>query len=596
LDSEPVDASSSRARPTTTDTHQSHPSAASATSSSAGGGEALPLPGSADSAALLRLPSRPFGAELVRLPAELVRSLLGASAASQAAPRRVGVVREAFAPYDAAPLPLASLVAALPSLAPPSRAGVALLARTQSEPHARLVVDEYVPSRDGGGYTLERVATDMAEFLRKQRVGAALVPDVAAAAAAAATASSSSPSSSPAVLGANACVAARRETGRQCTNRVLMVAPTAFGFNEQAAQDNSFMHEAPRAGEQGGGEGEQGGGGGGSALTRQVLREYAGLYRALADGAGVDVALYQHDLAHGTPDAVFPNNWFSTHAPGEGAPGAGAAAAAAGGGGAGVEGHTLVLYPMKCPNRAAERRPEMIEAIRHLGGYDRVIDLTDEERRGDGDGAGDDGGSGGEGGSGGGGGGSGNGGGGGGGAGSKLTPGRYFEGTGVLVLDRVNGVAYVNVSERADEALAERWLDKVGGYNEIVAFRASDARGSRVYHTNVMMAVGTGVAVVCGDSVRDDKERRHLLQRLAKHHEVVTIGQGQMDALCGNVLEVADWRGLPVMAMSTQAHDAFTEGQRRQMLRHCAGLVHAPIDTLERVGGGGVRCSLAELF
>jgi hypothetical protein len=102
--------------------------------------------------------------------------------------------------------------------------------------------------------------------------------------------------------------------------------------------------------------------------------------------------------------------------------------------------------------------------------------------------------------------------------------------------------------------------------------------------------------VVCADSVLDDKERKHLLQRLSKHHEVVQISQAQMDALCGNCLEVADWRGLPVMAMSTQAHNAFSEEQRKTMLRHCASLVHAPIDTLEKVGGGGVRCSLAELF
>jgi hypothetical protein len=531
----------------------------------------VPLPGSADSAALLRLPTRPFGAA-ARLPADLVRSLLAASSSNSGSdtsssssvptPRRVGVVREAFAPHDAAPTPLAALVAPLPPLAAPSRAGVALLARTQSEPHARLVVDEYVPARDGKGYALERAATDMAEFLRRQRVSAALVPDVQAAVAASASAAPSSSSSG--TLGANACASARRETGRQSTNRVLMVAPTAFGFNPQAAQDNSFMHDAAEAGH-----------GGASVLTRQVLREYSGLYRALADGAGVDVALFQHDLAHGTPDAVFPNNWFSTHAAGEGASVAGSGGGGGGGSGlaGGVPNHTLVLYPMKCPNRAAERRPEIVEAIRHMGGYDRVIDLTDAEGKGGAGAAA-----------------------GGAGGGAKQTTPSYFEGTGVLVLDRVNGVAYVNVSERADAALAERWLEELGGYKEVVAFRSSDARGQRVYHTNVMMAVGTGVAVVCAEGVADARERRHLLERLSRHHEVVQISQAQVDALCGNVLEVADWRGLPVMAMSTQAHGAFTEEQRRAMLRHCAGLVHAPIDTLERVGGGGVRCSLAELF
>jgi hypothetical protein len=87
-----------------------------------------------------------------------------------------------------------------------------------------------------------------------------------------------------------------------------------------------------------------------------------------------------------------------------------------------------------------------------------------------------------------------------------------------------------------------------------------------------------------------------LLERLSRHHEVVQISQGQMDSLAGNCLEVADWRGLPVMAMSTQAERALDEEQKRAILRHCASIAHAPIDTLERIGGGGVRCSLAELF
>lgn len=111
-----------------------------------------------------------------------------------------------------------------------------------------------------------------------------------------------------------------------------------------------------------------------------------------------------------------------------------------------------------------------------------------------------------------------------------------------------------------------------------------------------MMAVGTGVAVVCADSVKDAAERSRLLSALGRHHEVVQISQAQMDALCGNVLELQNGDGLPVFAMSSQAYNAFTEDQRAAMRRHLAGLVHAPIDTLEKVGGGGVRCALAELF
>lgn len=134
------------------------------------------------------------------------------------------------------------------------------------------------------------------------------------------------------------------------------------------------------------------------------------------------------------------------------------------------------------------------------------------------------------------------------------------------------------------------------GYRELVTFHSSDGRGGAVYHTNVMMAVGTDVAVVCLESVEDEKERRHLEERLSKSHTVVDITRGQMASLCGNVLELEDGRGLPVLAMSTQAYNAFTPEQRQVMRRHVAGLHHAPIDTLERIGGGGVRCTLAEIF
>lgn len=372
----------------------------------------------------------------------------------------------------------------------------------------RIVVDEYRRSADGS-YHLRTVATDLLSYLRQNAIRTCLAPELG-----------------PAAHRLNAVRSAVASGPRQSSNEVLMVAPTAFGFNEQAAQDNSFMHAAARPGE-------------GSSLTCQVLKEFAGLHHQLTEVAGVKVNLFQHGLHHGTPDACFPNNWFSTHPAGEAA--------------GGLKQNTLVLYPMKCPNRAAERRPEIIDVLKARG-YNAVYDMSPAEKEGG-----------------------------------------YFEGTGVLVLDRINGVAYVDISERADEKLAQQWVDRMG-YNRLVAFRSTDLRKKPVYHTNVMMAIGTDVAIVCAESVRDDKERRNLLDSLRKTHEVVEISLQQMDALCGNALELEDGRGLPVMAMSTQAYNAFTPEQRKVMRRHVADIVHAPIDTLENVGGGGVRCTLAELF
>ena len=319
---------------------------------------------------------------------------------------------------------------------------------------------------------------------------------------------------------------AEAEGPSQSTNEVLMVAPTAFRFNELAAEDNAFMNVEREDATQ--------------SIRSHILREYARLYSELTDSAGVTIRLFQHGEKHNAPDSCFPNNWFSTHAASEAD------------GGVGIS--TLVYYPMKCENRRRERREDIKAVLEQVIGYDRVVDLSSAEEEG-----------------------------------------RYLEGTGALVLDRVHGVAYVALSERADASLAEKWVELLG-YKELVAFRSVDAHGCTVYHTNVMMAVGTSVAVVCLESVVDVEERRRLTERLSATHEILDITFEQMGALCGNVLEVRNAAGMPVMAMSTRAYDAFLPEQRGVILKHVHAIHHAPIDMLEHVGGGGVRCTLAEIF
>ena len=144
--------------------------------------------------------------------------------------------------------------------------------------------------------------------------------------------------------------------------------------------------------------------------------------------------------------------------------------------------------------------------------------------------------------------------------------------------------------------MAEAWQKEVG-YDHLVAFHSYDAENKPIYHTNVLMAVGTSVAVVCSDSVTDPKEKSMLLSHLRKHHEVVEISHEQMNKFCGNVLEVVTKECDPCLVMSTQAYDAFTEDQRAVLRANMkGGLHHAPIDTLEKIGGGGVRCTIAEIF
>ncbi|PRW20869.1 hypothetical protein C2E21_8675 [Chlorella sorokiniana] len=475
-------------------------------------GEFIPLSDQAGVPVLVRLHERQWGA-LARLPAA---KLTEAGYQGEHLPSHVAVVRDAFGAHDDSHRRLGQEVAAL---GPHKVAVTADLAH----PHNRLIVDDYELSEDKQNYRLRTVGTDLLRFFRQHELHTILVPDVQAAAQGLST----------------SAVGAQRGI-KQSTNEVLMVAPTAFVFNDQAAQDNTFMNSAvntfdPPASEGGEATHRQPP----PSVTKRVLREFAALHHELTEVAGVKVNLFQHSLDHGTPDAVFPNNWFSTHPAGEAL--------------GGVQKDTLVFYPMKCPNRQAERRDDIKEVLQHWG-YGRTIDMSPFEAEG-----------------------------------------QYFEGTGVLVIDRINGVAYVALSERADKQLAERWVAQLG-YKDLVTFTSTDHAGGTVYHTNVMMAIGTDVAVVCLESVEDEAERRHLQQRLSKTHTIVDITRQQMAALCGNVLELEDGRGLPVLAMSTRAYNAFTDDQKKVLRRHVAALHHANIDTLEHIGGGGVRCTLAEIF
>ncbi|DBA84070.1 hypothetical protein WJX77_002568 [Trebouxia sp. C0004] len=440
---------------------------------------------------LVQLAERQWGAS-----ATLPLSILPGSSKSS----RIGVIRDAFTPFNAREYPLHSTIASL------GEGQAAVHSAAAFNPQG-IVVDEYVQDKANGVYRLTNVATDLLRLLRRENIKVCAVPDVAAASK------------------QNSAKAMQRGA-RQCTNEVLMVAPTAFGFNDQTAQDNSFMHASREGGSTDAG----------SDVTQHVLREFSGLYRELTESAGIQVNLFQHTLSHGTPDAVFPNNWFSTHPASE----------------SGQE-SAMVLYPMKTKNRAAERREDIIACIQQRG-YSNMFDMSSSEASN-----------------------------------------KYLEGTGALVPDRVNGIVYVNLSERADEKLAQQWADQLG-YKDVVTFRTLDRRSKAVYHTNVMLCVGTDVAIVCAEGVKDDKERQRLLSSLGSHQTVVQITSDQMDALCGNVLELEDGKGLPILAMSTQAYNAFTEEQRKTMLKHVAAIHHAPIDTIEHVGGGGVRCSLAELF
>ena len=214
---------------------------------------------------------------------------------------------------------------------------------------------------------------------------------------------------------------------------------------------------------------------------------------------------------------------------------------------------TVVLYPMMAINRRLERREEVIHEVAAAGTFriTRTVDLCHHEDRG-----------------------------------------RYLEGTGSLVLDRPRHVAYANVSPRTD-------LDALGEFAQqldydLVTFESVDAAGRPVYHTNVMMAIGGDFAVVCSESILELRCRDAVHATLrASGREIIEITLAQMQAFAGNALELAP-PGSRVIALSSTAWASLQPRQRRALERH-GEVLAADIPVIERFGGGGVRCMLAEV-
>ena len=268
--------------------------------------------------------------------------------------------------------------------------------------------------------------------------------------------------------------------------------------------------------------------GSGDAAQRARL-EFDALALALA-GAGVRVHQFAGQRGAALPDEVFPNNWLSLHADA-----------------------TAVLYPMLAPSRRRERRRDILDALVDSYGYrvDRVVDLTHLEARGE-----------------------------------------FLEGTGSVVLDRVQRVAYACLSPRTHlRALAE--LARALRY-EVVTFSAADAAGRPIYHTNVVLSIGTHFAALCTVAIADSDERRNVVARLeASGREVIDLSRAELEGFACNLLELAGASG-PVIAMSAAALGTLAPATRGALERY-GRFVTADIATIERLGGGSVRCMLAEV-
>lgn len=264
-------------------------------------------------------------------------------------------------------------------------------------------------------------------------------------------------------------------------------------------------------------------------IHEMALAEFNNLAAAL-EAVGVNVVIFDDTLEPHTPDSIFPNNWLSMHADG-----------------------TAVLYPMMAGNRRLERREDILASLRADHGFniEQTLDLSSCEAEE-----------------------------------------KFLEGTGSIVLDRDNHIAYACKSARTDLDLLAEFARKM--VYEVVAFSALDEDGSAIYHTNVMMCIGLDFVVICSECIAEE-QRTEVLNRLrGTGHEVIDISFAQMASFAGNMLELKSASGERIIAMSSQALNSLDDEQRKALSSR-AQIVSVPIDTIETSSGGSVRCMLAEI-
>ena len=169
----------------------------------------------------------------------------------------------------------------------------------------------------------------------------------------------------------------------------------------------------------------------------------------------------------------------------------------------------------------------------------------------------------------------------------------FLESTSSMVFDRVNRVVYLTISPRANAGLANEWCNE-NNY-ELVMFETESHTGNPIYHTDVLMYVGTSVIGICYEVIKTEY-RDFVQKKVERHHEVIEIKKEQLFNFCGNCLEVENEKGDLMLAMSTASFNGYTKIQKDMISKHFKKIVHSDIQTIEKYGGGSARCMLAELF
>lgn len=249
---------------------------------------------------------------------------------------------------------------------------------------------------------------------------------------------------------------------------------------------------------------------------------------------GVNVVVVKDDKLMDTPDSIFPNNWVSFHSNGD-----------------------VAKYPMFAENRRRERRDEVFIRLEEEGfKIENIIDYTSAEHEG-----------------------------------------VFLEGTGSVILDRVNRKAYCALSPRADEELFIEFCEDFE-YTPVIFVANQTVEGKRlaIYHTNVMMCLAENFAVICLDSIDDKKERKNVVKHLKQDgKEIISITEEQMHQFAGNMLQLRGENNQRYLVMSESAHKSLTPSQISNIEKHCP-IISSSLDTIETCGGGSARCMMAEVF
>lgn len=169
----------------------------------------------------------------------------------------------------------------------------------------------------------------------------------------------------------------------------------------------------------------------------------------------------------------------------------------------------------------------------------------------------------------------------------------HLEGTSSLVLDRVNRQAYMGISARSDPNLAHQWCQSRD--YELIEFDTKSHTGDAIYHTDVMMYIGTKLAVICSECIVDNS-RALVLERLQSTHQIMEISSEQLVSFCGNCIEVCDEESNLHLIMSTTAYQGYSNEQKEVLLKYYKSIIHSDLEFIEKYGGGSARCMIMELF